>query len=430
MTSLLQWNLLKTLQKVENRLCVDCNVPLTKSDTYGSNFGTWICSACSLIHQKLLGEKNSYKHALNDHWTDDEVHYLLEHTDIANKGNLGFNEIHEKYIPNGLTKLTPTCTQREREFWIKAKYCYNLFMIPCQLNNEVTSSARSNAIVKKKKKINRDGPAVLPSRIIDYFLVISATNDLSDIMNDNSKSILEKISNLELKPGIQTCFPSQDTHTDMQIPDMLGSFVFPYGFKFSHAEKQPMFFTFVLTDVNGVKLYGATLHIHELLEPQELSVETRMPPLPPQHGTPVHPKPSATNGKQSPNTPDIPSPGIAALLNTTPPDQQPTLVFSPEEGTQRPRRPSGMKKGHLLQEHHAIREELWPVLYAPKALVLLSHYPFFHLFKEYLECLYRISLSLNYIPLERYIINFVGTERLLFVLVCVSLIYSYVFLYS
>ncbi|CAM9254768.1 unnamed protein product, partial [Ectocarpus fasciculatus] len=45
----------------------------------------------------------------------------------------------------------------------------------------------------------------------------------------------------------------------------------------------------------------------------------------------------------------------------------------------------------------------WPVFYAVKALVLLSHYPYYNLFREVLEVLYRISLSAAPIPIERYI---------------------------
>ncbi|CAN0266561.1 unnamed protein product, partial [Ectocarpus fasciculatus] len=46
-------------------------------------------------------------------------------------------------------------------------------------------------------------------------------------------------------------------------------------------------------------------------------------------------------------------------------------------------------------------------LYAPKALVLLSHYPFYNLFTQFLQQIYRIGLSEAPLPIERYISNFV-----------------------
>jgi hypothetical protein len=47
----------------------------------------------------------------------------------------------------------------------------------------------------------------------------------------------------------------------------------------------------------------------------------------------------------------------------------------------------------------------WPILYARKALVLLSYYPLFNLFHEVLQALYRISMSSAPLPIERYVQN-------------------------
>ena len=48
----------------------------------------------------------------------------------------------------------------------------------------------------------------------------------------------------------------------------------------------------------------------------------------------------------------------------------------------------------------------WPIVYAPKALVLLGHYPFFGAFSTALRELYHASLSASPVPLERYVCNF------------------------
>jgi hypothetical protein len=50
----------------------------------------------------------------------------------------------------------------------------------------------------------------------------------------------------------------------------------------------------------------------------------------------------------------------------------------------------------------------WSAVYAPKALVVISHYPLFFLFREFLMMIYHISLSSAPLPLERYIVNFIS----------------------
>lgn len=106
-------------------------------------------------------------------------------------------------------------------------------------------------------------------------------------------------------------------------------FIFPNGATLSSMEVPPTFFTFVLTDTNGVKLYGGVLHVYELVDPAELSGML--------HGVPVTSK----------------------------------------------------------------------YVYVPKALVVLSHYPFFHLFYNVLKQLYRISLSSCPLAMENYVAHIV-----------------------
>jgi hypothetical protein len=48
-----------------------------------------------------------------------------------------------------------------------------------------------------------------------------------------------------------------------------------------------------------------------------------------------------------------------------------------------------------------------PRLYVQKGICLLSHWPFLSAFKKFLTGLYQISLSPSYIPIERYICNFI-----------------------
>lgn len=106
---------------------------------------------------------------------------------------------------------------------------------------------------------------------------------------------------------------------------IVGMFIYPNGATLSSKEVPPTFFTFVLTDTSGVKLFGGVLHIYELMEPAE----------------------------------------VRSMLHFVPTTSK--------------------------------------YIYVPKALVVLSHYPFFHLFYNILKQLYRISLSSCPLAMEKYL---------------------------
>jgi len=58
---------------------------------------------------------------------------------------------------------------------------------------------------------------------------------------------------------------------------------------------------------------------------------------------------------------------------------------------------------HLLKQYYVQNVES---IYVQKAICILSHYSFMKSFKEILKQLYRIHLSTNPMPIERYICNF------------------------
>lgn len=356
MASLKQWNLLKTLKNVENRMCVDCNLPLTKNDSFASSFGTLLCSACSRIHQALFSQNGTWvKSVLNDEWSDADIETVIGcNRDFG--GNIGYNEIYEKYIPHGWTKPNATDSlTKDREFWIRCKYTAKAFMVPHRIGYDMNLNAHAaDSYIVPKNDVNADG--VLPSRIADFFIVIGAHAEEAKKMKDaDSVNDFAGLRSFDLKPQVQCTYPNPNAYPDMQIPDMLGEFVYAQGIKMSAVEKQPKFYTFVLTDVTGAKLYGCALHIYELMEPSELTDEL----------------------------------GISMdMLNT--------LVEHGEMQCNETR-PNSRNTGTV-----------YPVLYAPRALVVLSHYSFFHLFKQFLSAIYRLSLSSLPLPIERYIINFIS----------------------
>ena len=301
---------LKALRRVENRLCADCNTPIGNLPIIfaSCNYGVWICENCADVHKEL---KVSHVKTSIDSWTNDEIGVMSHHN------NQQVNAVFERYIPYGWQKCNSESTKAEREWWIQAKYGSRLFMIPGLANLPPSISSASRA------------GNVLPTRLMDFFLTVS----LGKCEQYGSNMSNLSLSDISFHPEIVSCFPDLKMRPDTPIPSsQLGDFVFPNGLSLLDHEKSPYFFTFVLTDVSAVKLYGAVLQISEMIEPEE----------------------------------------VASLLGHSP---------------------------------HAAELPDTGLVYAPKALVLLTHYPFFYLLQCLLRQIYRLSLSSCPLPLERYLQN-------------------------
>ena len=300
------------LRLIENRLCADCDQPLGETSVSAlCLFGAWICEKCANVHGQL---RLCNPKSLLDVWSEEEVKAMQRA-----KNNKKVNELYERFIPEGWRKCRPDAAFDDRLLWIRAKYENKMFILP-------QNKRRANSLAESTKRV----PSSLPVRIVDFFLVISpgVCHQYQENLHDLSPD------DISFDSSISSCFPGLDFYSDMLLPDHVGPFVFPAGVHLTKDNKSPFFFTFVLTDFSGTKMYGATLQFYELVEPHELAAMIGHPV-----GSPQFPK--------------------------------------------------------------------WPLVFSPKALIILSHYPFYNLFREYLEQLYRISLSSSPIPLERYIVNFV-----------------------
>jgi hypothetical protein len=62
------------------------------------------------------------------------------------------------------------------------------------------------------------------------------------------------------------------------LPEHVAQFVFPDGYSPAREELAPTFFTFVLTNVNGVRSYGAALRVYEDVDslPNALAIRASM----------------------------------------------------------------------------------------------------------------------------------------------------------
>ena len=155
---------------------------------------------------------------------------------------------------------------------------------------------------------------------------------------------------VRLVPRVLDCFPRAEAEPSRSPPEHLAQFVFPGACTLLSRERPPTAFSFVLTGVTSVKQHGVALTIWEETEASTL----------------------------------------APLFRRLPEAARPSWVRS------------------LSSDDGAFVK----LVFAPKVLVLLSHYPFYSAMQEYLTQLYRISLSSAPLPIERYISSFVSEAPL------------------
>ncbi|CAM9964731.1 unnamed protein product, partial [Phaeothamnion confervicola] len=188
---------------------------------------------------------------------------------------------------------------------------------------------------------------------------------------------------LLFRPRVLDCFPDPDTHLGCPLPEHVPQFVFPDAVRLSGGggggggggsdigggeTPAPTLFHFVLTNVSGVRMYGVALRVVEDVNPTELRWAVR-----------AGLGEAAAGGRQARgNNSDGGGNGFASASGGS---------------------GGATAAGAALAEAGAE--------YAPKALVLLSHYPFYSVYATFLQQLYRISLSDAPLPIERYIANFV-----------------------
>jgi DENN domain-containing protein 5 len=199
---------------------------------------------------------------------------------------------------------------------------------------------------------------------------------------------------------VQDYFPDQEMYADdgpdgCPVPDLVSQFVYPDGYTLSSEDLPPQFFSFVLTNVNGVRSYGCTLRIWEELDslPDPPAVHRQLHQAFEQAGLTPPPWVRAGPGQGDGSLPS-PSPGSSVTPTPSPIAPSPPPSHSLPQASfsslsSQPPTPSSV-----------------PV-FLPKALVLLSHYPFLSVFREVLLEFYRISISSAPVPIERYIANFV-----------------------
>lgn len=342
---------------------------IVATDNVGGH-GVFLCAMCGAAH-KILGTKIAIVHSVQDStaWTRDEVSLLVERG-----GNERSWQILEAFMPDSWQNAyrpNNKSSLAEREIFCRAKYEALAFVLP---PTGPKASRSWSSIVQKHQELQRwakgelgsmykltlpemrSGKSaaestdkfVLPSRLVDFFCVVGCSKRLerSELKRDLSK--LSSPEELYLETKVLDCFPDQGFYDDTEFPDHLFSIVLPNGCRPGQMQT-PTFFSFVLTESSGVCLYGATLHIYdEALETQQL---------------------------------------------------RNIILDSGYEGS----------LPTWLEDRASMPPAKQPpeIMFLPKCLVVLSHYPFFDLWRKFLLKLYRITLVEAPLPIERYIANFV-----------------------
>jgi hypothetical protein len=337
--------------------------------------GVFCCAMCGAAH-KLLGSATCVVHAVQDTtvWTDDSVARLT-----AAGGNTRATRVLEAYwqqreaCQRQWPRPRSTSSIAHRLTFIRAKYQALAFVLPPAVGPlapeawrgivarhdewkglwgaDLTTRFASIAVREPSDRfVHVDRNAQLPRRLVDHFCVVdhSTRLDPSFAARMDPKRI-HRPEDVLLAPVVTECFPGRTAHADTDFPEHLGVFCCPEGYRPSSTPHAPAFFTFVLTCSDGNRLYGGALTIYD----QSSGLEVL--------------RQSFRNS------------GCAE-------EKWPSWLLTP----------SSSKSFGSASD----------VIYLPKCLVVLSHYPFFDIWKKFLLGIYRIALVQAPLPLERFVANF------------------------
>ncbi|OQR94357.1 hypothetical protein ACHHYP_01447 [Achlya hypogyna] len=320
----------------ENAMCADCGAG---DATWAAvSHGAFVCLQCAGAHRQLGVNCSRIKSVHMDAWTDDEMKAMLT------KGNRVVNATMEKFLRPEAKRsvLQAMATDPQiRETFVRLKYEQQAFVTEAGRSYEGQANAKEP---KEKRCGTANGSIVeVSKRFVNYFAVVG--RGPSVLGKQNAEHVSNGPNDVQFVPTIVDSFP--DTHADAPLPTHISQFAFPEGFFLSSNHHSPTFFTFVLTNISGAKLYACALKFYEELTPFEV-----------------------------------------------------LALFAPPQGAAKP--PCIPKWALDLSSGTATSS-----VFCPKCLVVISHHPLFSGYRLFLQQIYRISLSTAPMPIERYIANFV-----------------------
>ncbi|KAG6609812.1 uncharacterized protein IUM83_00373 [Phytophthora cinnamomi] len=383
----------------ENQCCADCASRLNDSIWASTTVGAFLCIHCAGAHRKLGVQVSRVKSLHLDTWTDEEVAAMKG-------GNKNVNEIYSKHLDKWVEvdaslELLPNTVTELREKCIRAKYEDRQFTkLPHSFASrdeknqdnpenpeEPTSSTSSGGAVETSPSSSQRAAAdqnqqrgpgqivqngepmvVKPGsvvevtkRFLNYFVVLGRGELVPDQNIEKTKSPTE----IRFLPAVLDMFP--EMYGDSPLPAHIGEFAFPEGFVLSKSYVAPVFFSFVLTNVSGVKIYACALKFYEELHPLEV-----VSLIAPHYHRQRHRR-RPSNGPHQPDDSD---------------DNQRTQL------------------PQWVQDLSGDVSSAPGPVFCPKCIVVTSHYPYFSAFRQFLQQIYRVTLSESPMPIERYIANF------------------------
>ena len=373
---------------------------------YTPGHGVFLCAQCAHAH-KLIDDKFATVRPVQQYqaWTPEEATLMKE----AGGNTMGW-KIYEAFLPESWKHRRPNHATKnaDRLIFCRAKYEALSFILPyvlggptCEnawrrilarnawanephhksqaadLNNLLALILNKRGVPKNALGFDRDSRDAMngalaaagaplrepPERLIDFFCVVGSSGFIDpQVMNREQVDFsgLGGAEDVMLEPRVTDCYPPQEQYPDMEFPEHVATFVLPEGCHPSDSQMSPFFFTFVLTQASGHRLYGASLRIYdEAIETLELRDIMEK---------------SGYRGNY--------------------PSWLPHHSMVDMDGIQ-----STASSSNTSSDYNDI-------VYLPKCLVILSHYPFYDLFRNFLLQLYRITLVEAPLPIERFIANF------------------------
>ncbi|KAE9028424.1 hypothetical protein PR003_g12418 [Phytophthora rubi] len=383
----------------ENQCCADCTSRLNDSIWASTTVGAFLCIHCAGAHRKLGVQVSRVKSLHLDTWSDEEVAAMKG-------GNKNVNETYNKHLDKWIEvdaslELLPNTATEIREKCIRAKYEDRQFTkLPHSFASreeknqdspenpeEPMSSASSGAAAETLSPSSQTAtadqnqqrgpgqttqngePTVVKAgrvvevtkRLLNYFVVVGRGALIPDQNIEKTKSPTE----IRFLPAVLDMFP--EMYADSPLPAHIGEFAFPEGFVLTKSYIAPVFFSFVLTNVSGVKIYACALKFYEELHPLEV-----VSLIAPHYHRQRHRR-RPSNGPHQ---------------------------LDENDDNQRTQLPQ------WVQDLSGDVSSAPGPVFCPKCIVVTSHYPYFSAFRQFLQQIYRVTLSEPPMPIERYIANF------------------------
>lgn len=417
-----------------NQCCADCTSRLSESVWASTTLCAFLCIHCAGAHRNLGVQVSRVKSLHLDTWAEEDA--------VAMKGgNKRVQDVYAKCMDKWLAvdpsyALTPSSDTAARERTIRAKY-EDMKFTKAPTSQQIaaaTPSSRSgdgsHSVSEEKGNDSPEhpedspawtsrpppasscgaasrppnsssGPARTPStaqenqqrspvqkpsstagnqdankarnvvevtkRFVNYFVVLGRGALVAGQNLEKTKGPTD----IQFEPAIVGQFPEQ--YHDSPMPSHLAQFAFPDGYALSQSYAAPTFFSFVLTNVSGVKIYACALKFYEELHPLEVVsllapyYQQQYRPLARRRGEPAVDGATTSNNNQA-----------------------------------------GAELPKWIQDLSSNTGACPGPVFRPKCMVVMSHYPYFSAYRQFVQQIYRITLSEAPMPIERYIANFVS----------------------